>query len=461
MLLATLLLPLGAPHTTYSHLTNAHPSARRRALRPLRRCQTTSTTPTSPKRLGHKFDYNWTAGFIGSRDVAPPSTTISDGVVHAIAACRCHVRGLQLDDREGQIYFKISGGRQLAGLVGVTKFAPVTPPTKTLAVGGSSNRELLLRADYFSVQNLARRRQLVVHEAAARRCRCARTSATSRCASGRRRRRRHRVRHVLDHRARGVGGANRRGDGRARAGRRTVLAAQDVSAALSAGAQRLGAWATVVRSYERSADGAALILRFNISNPAAKGAAELGAVGLALPESPGHPPAGIESVVWNDPHVGGDHGFVEFVRVVDDEATSSTPADGGSARARARGVASDARGIGRWRLVRVGGGVGGVGGRAGAEHAVAVPQDERPLKTLYPPFATDPQTPWPATDGKRSMPLLTADGGGAAPWNPPTSLTLAPGATHLRRLAAAGCGRLRRATRHSHQWAAPPARRSC
>ena len=42
---------------------------------------------------------------------------------------------------------------------------------------------------------------------------------------------------------------------------------------------------------------------------------------MALPESPGHPPAGIETVVWNDPHVGHGHGFVEFVRVVDDEAT--------------------------------------------------------------------------------------------------------------------------------------------
>ena len=42
---------------------------------------------------------------------------------------------------------------------------------------------------------------------------------------------------------------------------------------------------------------------------------------MALPESPGHPPAGLQTVVWNDPHVGAGHGFVEFVRVVDDEAT--------------------------------------------------------------------------------------------------------------------------------------------
>ncbi len=42
----------------------------------------------------------------------------------------------------------------------------------------------------------------------------------------------------------------------------------------------------------------------------------------------GHPPQGLPSVVWNDPHIGGDHGFVEFVRVVNDQATLMvTPAD--------------------------------------------------------------------------------------------------------------------------------------
>eukprot|EP00325_Prymnesiales_sp_UTEX-LB-985_P031060 CAMPEP_0174740054 /NCGR_PEP_ID=MMETSP1094-20130205/72619_1 /TAXON_ID=156173 /ORGANISM="Chrysochromulina brevifilum, Strain UTEX LB 985" /LENGTH=739 /DNA_ID=CAMNT_0015943689 /DNA_START=33 /DNA_END=2252 /DNA_ORIENTATION=- len=47
------------------------------------------------------------------------------------------------------------------------------------------------------------------------------------------------------------------------------------------------------------------------------------------------------------------------------------------------------------------------------------------LKATYPPFAIDPPTPWPATDGKHAMPLLASEGLGAAnPWNIPTSITL-------------------------------------
>ena len=154
--------------------------------------------------------------------------------------------------------------------------------------------------------------------------------------------------------------------------------------------------------------------------------------------------------MWNDPHVGGDHGFVEFVRVVDDEATLLvTAADGGSARAGSR--------LEAWRpmLEDLGDGDSYEWVVASAAWAAEWAQNTQwpylkmsdSLKTLYPPFATDPQTPWPATDGKRSMPLLTADGGGAAsPWNPPTSLTLAPGETHsvaLRLQLATGGPRTR------------------
>ena len=52
------------------------------------------------------------------------------------------------------------------------------------------------------------------------------------------------------------------------------------------------------------------------------------------------------------------------------------------------------------------------------------------LKQQYPPFATDPETPWPTADGKRAMPRLAASGGGAArPWVDPTTLLLRPGET--------------------------------
>ena len=61
-------------------------------------------------------------------------------------------------------------------------------------------------------------------------------------------------------------------------------------------------------------------MRFNLTVTGAS-AVRLVGLGFAMPESPGHPPAGIQETVWNDPHVGGEHGFVEFVRVVDEEAT--------------------------------------------------------------------------------------------------------------------------------------------
>ena len=43
------------------------------------------------------------------------------------------------------------------------------------------------------------------------------------------------------------------------------------------------------------------------------------------------PPA---AQVWNDPHIGGEHGFVEFVRVVDDEKTGKALLERGQLRRR-------------------------------------------------------------------------------------------------------------------------------
>ena len=90
----------------------------------------------------------------------------------------------------------------------------------------------------------------------------------------------------------------------------------------------------VVRSYEASADGAALILRFVVTNTAPS-AVRVGGLGFPMPENPGHPPKGIESTVWNDPHIGQHHGFVEYVRVVDDEKTMLIVADESARKATA------------------------------------------------------------------------------------------------------------------------------
>eukprot|EP00965_Chrysotila_dentata_P178324 5889568-Pleurochrysis_carterae.AAC.2 len=108
----------------------------------------------------------------------------------------------------------------------------------------------------------------------------------------------------------------------------TVLAAQDITALLASSNSHALFPLRVTRAYERSADGQALVIRFNVTHAPSDGRSalksgeiEIGGLGFALPESEGHPPAGIETVVWCDPHLGMHHGFVEFVRVVDDEAT--------------------------------------------------------------------------------------------------------------------------------------------
>ena len=84
----------------------------------------------------------------------------------------------------------------------------------------------------------------------------------------------------------------------------------------------------VVRSWEKSDDGTGLILRFNLTNTAAS-SLKLGGLGFPMPQAGMQ--HGIEESVWLDPHVGGDHGFVEWVRVVVDEQTMLATAEQGGA----------------------------------------------------------------------------------------------------------------------------------
>ncbi|KAK3287799.1 hypothetical protein CYMTET_4709 [Cymbomonas tetramitiformis] len=202
-----------------------------------------------------------------------------------------------------------------------------------------------------------------------------------------------------------------------------ILAAQDITELLaSSSSAQLPL--SVTRAYERSPDGRALVVRFNLTSTADT-PLQLGGVGFPLPESAGHPPAGIQSVVWNDPHVGGQHGFVEFVRVVDDEATllvtpaehSTTPLEG-------------------WRPMLEDLGNGDAYEWLAASSAWAEEWAENKqwpflnmsdtLKQTYPSFAEQAQTPWPSTDGKHGMPHIPA---ASKPWNPPTSASLAPSQT--------------------------------
>ena len=372
----------------------------------------------------------------------------------ALSICDGHARcrgitysGSNTTKAKQHVYFKMDAGvAHSHGWSSWLKQAPVTPPALTVSVGGTSRLELRLRQDFFTVQNLSRsgekwsftrplddsstlpfcahlgdltlRLRPVVGEHAA--------NATSNWS-------------LISTISNGAPASPLPLDASSIAtssgGRGQLLAAHDITPVLAAsvapGGGKLPLIAT--RRYERSSDGAALLIKFNLTSTASA-PIELGAIGMALPESPGHPPAGIESVVWADPHIGGGGGFVEFVRVVDDEATLLvTPLDPGSSPLEA------------WRPMLEDLGKGDAYEWVSASKAWAeewATNRQAPFLNMsdalmhtYPPFASAPTTtPWPSTDGRKPMPILaqSADaahgGNGAAnPWNAPTSRVLKPG----------------------------------
>ena len=101
-----------------------------------------------------------------------------------------------------------------------------------------------------------------------------------------------------------------------------VLASHDITATLNTSQLFHGYNSTlfggdipvkVVRSWEKSADGNGLIMRFKLTNTH-KSALKIGGLGFAMPQAGMQ--HGIEESVWLDPHIGADHGYVEWVRVV-------------------------------------------------------------------------------------------------------------------------------------------------
>ena len=394
----------------------------------------------------------------------------------ALSICDEHPRcrgitysGSNATKEEEHIYFKMNAGiAHSAGWSSWIKRAPVTPPALTVSVGGTSRLELRLRQDFFTVQNLSRTGERwsftrPLDEGSTLPF-CAHLGDLSL-----------RVRPTQENGAGATGDARgATGEGwtmystismgaaaqplpldsaaltRPRGGGGQLLAAQNITALLAASAPR-GAPSlplSVTRRYERSADGAALLLLFHLTSTS-QTPLEIGGVGMALPESAGHPPAGIESVVWADPHVGADHGFVEFVRVVDDEATLLvTAADPLTSPLEAwRPMLEDLGSGDAYEWV--------IASKAWAAEWATNRQFpflnmSDALKHTYPPFADAPiSTPWPSTDGLHPMPVLaqseTASKGGnsaANPWNAPTAMLLRPGESveiGLRlQLAAAG-----------------------
>ena len=57
-----------------------------------------------------------------------------------------------------------------------------------------------------------------------------------------------------------------------------------------------------MRSWEKSADGKGVVLRFNVTNTATE-TLRIGGLGFAMPQAGMQ--HGIEESVWNDPHIGG------------------------------------------------------------------------------------------------------------------------------------------------------------
>jgi hypothetical protein len=176
----------------------------------------------------------------------------------------------------------------------------------------------------------------------------------------------------------------------------------------------------VVRTYESAAaPPGGLVLRFNVTNTH-DAAVELGGLGLAMPAA--GQMHGIEESVWNDPHIGRDHGFVEWVRVVVDEQTMlAVPLTPGEGVEAWRPIMENTCGGDVWELV--------THSKAWAEEWASNKQ--------YPYYYMDaalnatktwpnPKSAWPAWHGSDTIPVTDFEGM-AQPWNAPTSRTLQPG----------------------------------
>jgi hypothetical protein len=389
------------------------------------------------------WTYTYGPGAIGAgNDVIPPQNmTKADAETRCSALPRCQgitFHGSNTSTAVQKIYFKSSTGKSTdPSWSTYLKTGTVTPPTASLAVGGTSGLVLELRDTYFTVQALNNTAAdvppagfgvtpstysftrpldqgsclpLSVHLGDMT-LRLQDASATD----------------PLD--STFYSSAQIAAPAKALPASGSVLAAQDITDMVAGSAPSATEAATfplkIVRQYEKSADGKALIMRFNLTATGSK-AVRLVGLGFAMPESPGHPPAGIQETVWNDPHVGGEHGFVEFVRVVDEEATLLVAPEKGfhkSTKLEAwRPMLEDIAGTNAWEWT--------VHSTAwAAEWAVGA---QTPFLNMSestqgtPPMFPDAKTPWPSCDGHEGFPILPTS---KTPWNTPTDLVLQPAET--------------------------------
>ena len=389
------------------------------------------------------WTYTYAPGAIGAGDdvIPPQNMTKTDAESRCSAMPRCQgitFHGSNTTTAVQRVYFKSSTGKSSdPSWSTYLKTGTVTPPTASLAVGGSSGLVVELRDTYFTVQSLNNTAvgqppagfgvkpssysftrpldqgsclPLSVHLGDMT-LRLQDASATN----------------PLD--STFYSSAQIAAPAKVLPAGGAVLAAQDITA-MVAGSAPTAAEAdafplTIVRSYEKSSDGKALILRFNLTNSGSKAVRAVG-LGFAMPESPGHPPAGIQETVWNDPHVGGDHGFVEYVRVVDGEATLLVAPERGyhkSTKLEAwRPMLEDIAGTNAWEWT--------VHSTAwAAEWAVGA---QTPFLNMSastqgtPPMFPNAATPWPSADGHEGFPILPTS---KTPWNTPTDLVFKPAET--------------------------------
>lgn len=313
----------------------------------------------------------------------------------------------------------------------------VTPPAASLAVGGTSDLVVELRQDSFTVQSLNHTKANTPYSFS----RPLRQASVLPLCS-----------HLGDITIRlqkesetspsswSTYGSNALGKADVLPATAPVLAAQDISNLLagSAGPTDMKFPLKVVRSYESSKDGKALVMRFKFTN-AGSDAVRIGGLGFAMPEAPGDPPKGIETTVWNDPSIGGDHGFVEFVRVVDDERTMLVVAEDGFESKTTfeawRPVLEDLGGGDVWEW---------------AVHSAAWADEWKvgaqfPFMNMSasthgkPDMFPNAKTPWPSCDGHEGVPVSDE---ASFPWNAPTSAVLKAGESveHAFRLQLASDG---------------------
>ena len=413
-----------------------------------------STTP--------KWAYKYKPGAIGAgNDVVPPEMLLPKA---ALTKCdglpRCRgitFHGLNSTTTEQKVYFKSSTrGSNDPSWTTYLKEGIVTPPVTTIEVGGSSNLVVELRKDFFTVQSLndttvgqppagfgvkpsafsftrpldqGSSLPLSVHLGDMT-LRMQDATATDPLAST------------------FYSTALISAPAKVLPAVAPVLASQDItellttSATTAAGAATAAAFplASVVRSYEKSSDGAALIMKVKLTNGPKP--TRLVGLGFAMPQSPGSGPAsktGIQQTVWNDPHVGGEHGFVEFTRVVDQEATLLvTPETGFSKSTKFeawRPMLEDIAGTDAWEWVV----------HSSAWAAEWAQGFQTPFLTMSnsthgePDMFPDAKTPWPSCDGHEGTPIRAT---AKTPWNEPTSLVLKAGEsqTFALRLQLASAG---------------------